>query len=161
MKKKHNSTLNYSKYIPKEQKKEASKKPVHTPEELKENYKERIARLEKKIEISESKKKKLVKKTKRKYNILFGRSFGWLFMVIGFTAAFLFFGNENPVFDYVAWGTLAFLVLAYIVFQKLYSASHTKRELEDSFEEFLNEKEKFNEKIAVLREKSQNVTAGA
>lgn len=161
MKKKHNTTINYSKYLPKEQKKKKNEKPIHTPEEMKENYKERITHLEKKIEISENRKKKLVKKTKGKYNILFGRSFGWIFMVIGFITAFLFFGTENPAFDYIAWGTLAFLVLAYIVFQKLYSSSHTKKELEGQFEEFLKEKEKLSEKIVALKEKSKNIAVNA
>lgn len=161
MKKKHNTTVNYSKYLPKERKKEENKKPVHTPEEIKENYKERITHLEKKIEISENKKKKMVKKTKGKYNILFGRSFGWIFIIVGVISAFLFFGNENPVFDYIAWGSLAFLFLAYFVFQKLYSSSHMKKELEGQFKEFSEEKEKLNEKIAFLKEKCKKETATA
>lgn len=161
MKKKHNTAINYSKYLPKEHKKEENKKPVHTPEEIKENYKERIAHLEKKIEISESRKKKMVKKTKEKYNILFGRSFGWIFMFVGFVAAFLLFGTEHVALDYIGCGTLAFLMLAYIVLQYFYSRSHVKKELEGHMQEFSEEQKKLDEKIVVLKEKCKNVTANA
>ena len=161
MKKNHNTTINYSKYLPKEHKKKETQKPTHAPEEIKKNYADRIARLENKLTSIDNKKRDAVKKTKEKYNVLFGRSFGWIFITLGFLVPFLLLGSDYKAVDYIAWGVVALIALAYFIFQGVYSRSHTRKELVARIEAFEKEENEIKRKIIELKEKVKNIPTTA